>query len=135
MALAAAVRKGQLLPNAYPIKYPTALLRKLRDDKQIGATSEAAFQYQNLVSLSVGRLEKVSGSRYKLALIDTPENIQQSTAPSRYSPAEPHRTDRHPREHPAVDGAIALFSGGAAFDAGYSDDARIALQKDEAYMH
>ncbi|MDG0024939.1 hypothetical protein [Trinickia sp. Y13] len=111
MALAAAVRKGQLLPNAYPIKYPTALLRKLRDEKQIGATTEAAFQYQNLVSLSVGRLDKVSGNRYRLSLIDTPENIQ------------------------AVDGAIALFSGGAAFDAGYSDDARIALQKDEAYMH
>lgn len=53
----------------------------------------------------------MSSSRYRLALIDTPENIQ------------------------AVDGAIALFSGGAAFDAGYSNDARIALQKDEAYMH
>ncbi|MBW0449427.1 hypothetical protein EN871_11655 [bacterium M00.F.Ca.ET.228.01.1.1] len=111
MALAAAVRKGQLLPNAYPIKYPVALLRKLRDEKSIGATTEAAFQYQNLVSLSVGRLDKVGTSRYKLSLIDTPENVQ------------------------VVDGAIALFSGGAPFDANFSEEARIALQKDEAYMH
>lgn len=110
MAVAAAVRKGQLLPNIYPIRYPTALLRKLRDEKYIGATSEAQFQYQNLVTLSVGRLEKV-GSMYRLRLIDTPENIQ------------------------AIDGAIKLLTGNAAFEAGFNDEARIALQRDESYLH
>lgn len=76
MALAAAVRKGQLLPEAYRIRMPQALLSKLADRKWIGANSEAAHQYRNLAVLGLGRLEHVSGSKYRFHLIDVPENLE-----------------------------------------------------------
>jgi hypothetical protein len=48
MALAAAVRKGQLLPEAYRIRSPQALLTALEERKSIKANTEAAHQYRNL---------------------------------------------------------------------------------------
>ncbi|RGE38329.1 hypothetical protein DZC30_22645 [Comamonas testosteroni] len=110
MALVAAVRKGQLLPVAYKIWSPVALLNKLRSQKWIGASSEAANQYRNLVALRVGHLVHVSGDRYRFVLNDQPENIQ------------------------AVDDAIMLFQSGDLPASNASQDAQIALQRDESFI-
>lgn len=110
MALVAAVRKGQLLPEAYKIKHPVALLSKLRSQKHIRASTEAAAQYSNLVTLRVGRLRETSPGWFKFELIDTPENIK------------------------AVDDAISMFRDGSSITAGANEDARIALQRDESYI-
>lgn len=110
MALVAAVRKGQLLPEAYRIWSPVALLSKLKSQKWIGASTEAAAQYSNLVSLRVGRLKKVKENWFRFELIDTPENIT------------------------AVKDAIAMFQAGEPLSSGVNDEARIALQKDETYI-
>lgn len=110
MALVAAVRKGQLLPIAFRIWNPVALLSKLRSQKWIGASSEAAHQYKNLVALRVGRLEKIGGDRQRFVLNDYPENLQ------------------------AVDDAIALFQSGASPSSATSQDAQIALQRDETFI-
>lgn len=111
MAIVAAVRKGQLMPSEYAIRYPQAILRTLRDKKKIGASTESALQYTNLVTLRVGRLNPTAKAGwYEFVLIDTPENIQ------------------------AVNDAISLFQEGAPISSGVSDDARIALQRDESYI-
>lgn len=109
MALVAAVRKGQLLPENYRIRSPRALLNKLRTHKFIRASTEAAAQYSNLVTLRVGRLNRVQGDWYKFELIDTPENLR------------------------AVDDAIRMFEDGEPV-LGVNEEARIALQKDETYI-
>jgi len=110
MGLVAAVRKGQLLPEAYRIRHPEAILTTLRDKKKIGANSEAAHQYRNLVSLRVGRLEHSMGDRYQLTLIETPENIK------------------------AIDEALSLIRYGSTTQMGVQRDALIALTQDEKYI-
>ena len=110
MGLVSSVRKGQLMQEKYRIKYPVALLNKLRSQKWIGANSEAAHQYMNLVNLQVGRLEKSFGDRYTLHLIDTPENIR------------------------ALDEAISLLQTGQMNNSSVDEDARIALTQDESYL-
>ncbi len=111
MAIVAAVRKGQLMPSTYRIRYPTAILNKLKQYKRIGASTESAHQYANLVTLQVGRLKPTDKPGwFEFELIDTPENLH------------------------AVDGAIALFEAGDAVAGGVSEDARIALQRDESYI-
>ncbi|AXW04783.1 hypothetical protein CJO82_02395 [Ralstonia solanacearum] len=110
MALVAAVRKGQLLPQRFRIRSPVAILSKLRNTKRIGASTEAAQQYMNLVALRVGKMNRVKDDWYEFVLIDTPENVQ------------------------AVDDAIALFEDGEPLSMGVSEDARIALQRDESYV-
>lgn len=110
MALVAAVRKGQLLPEQYRLKYPIKLLEKLRDKKVIGANSEAAQQYKALVSLRVGRLVKSFNDRFEFRLIETEENLT------------------------AVDEAIGLLSTGEMAQGGVKEEARIALQQDERYV-
>ena len=110
MSLVAAVRKGQLLPEKYRIRSPEAIISALRDNKKIGASSEAAFQYQNLVALRLGSLVKVHGGRYEFQLIETPENIQ------------------------AVDEALSLVRAGASRFTGVQQEAQIALTKDENYI-
>lgn len=76
MALAAAVRKGQLLPEAYRIKSPQALLYRLGERKWVNANTEAAYQYRNLAVLGLGRLEHTGGGFYRFHLIDVPENLE-----------------------------------------------------------
>ena len=98
------------MQEKYRIKYPVALLNKLRNEKWIGANSEAEHQYKNLVNLQVGRLERSYGDRYKLHLIDTPENIK------------------------ALDEAISLIQTGQMNSSAIDEDARIALTQDESYM-
>ena len=56
MALVSAVRQGQYLPKQYAIRSPYAILRKLKNDHEIGANTEALEQYQQLTLLRVGRL-------------------------------------------------------------------------------
>jgi hypothetical protein len=109
MALVAAVRKGQLLPDRYRIVSPLALLRRLRSAKAIGASSEAAAQYSNLVTLRVGKLAPSANGRFRFELIDTEENLK------------------------AVDDAIQMFSDGEPL-MGVNEDARLALQRDESYI-
>lgn len=109
MALVAAVRKGQLLPEQFRIWSPVRILSKLRDTKKIGANSEAAHQYRNLAALKVGRLVEVGG-RHEFHLIDTPENMR------------------------AVEEALNLVQGGGATYSGVQDEAVIALTQNEMYV-
>lgn len=111
MAVVAAVRKGQLLPSRFAIRSPSAILNKLLTYKRIGASTEAALQYTNLVTLRVGRL--VPGLRsgwFEFQLIETPENIQ------------------------AVTDALSIFQGSEPLSTGVSEEARIALQREESYI-
>ena len=110
MALAAAVRKGQMLPEAYRIHSPQALLYKLADRKWIGASTEAAHQYRNLAVLGLGRLEPRGGGFYRFHLIDVPENEQ------------------------AVAIARSLIAGEAPADLEQDEQARLLLSRDEAYV-
>jgi hypothetical protein len=111
MAIVAAVRKGQLMPSRFAIRSPAAILNKLKYHKKIGASTESAHQYMNLVTLRVGRLNPTSQAGwYEFVLNDAPENMQ------------------------ALDDAIALFQEGEPLSSDVSDDARIALQRDESYI-
>lgn len=110
MALIAAMRKGQLLPEAYRIWSPYAILNKLKERKFIGANSEALHQYKNLVSLHVGRLEHQQGTQFRFHLIETPENIQ------------------------AIDEAISLLGGGTPTATGINQEAIISLTQGEQYI-
>lgn len=110
MALAAAVRKGQMLPEAIRIRSPQALLNKLADQKWIGANTEAAHQYRNLAVLGLGRLEHRGGGFYRFHLIDVPENAQ------------------------AVAIAQSLLAGEAPADLEQDSQARLLLGRDETYV-
>jgi hypothetical protein len=110
MALVSAVRKGQLLPDAYKIYAPVRILEVLRDRGYIGSSSEAASQYHNLVVMRVGVLKPTSSHRTEFHLTRTPENEQ------------------------ALDAAIALLRTGALAGMEMNQDARIALAKDEQYI-
>ncbi len=110
MALVAAVRKGQLLPELIRIRSPAAILTALRDRKKLGANTDAKVQYGNLVALRVGRLVKSVGSRYEFHLIENEENIE------------------------AVNEALALVQAGHVSNAGLKSDARLALTQNERYI-
>jgi hypothetical protein len=111
MAIVAAVRKGQLLPSRFAIRSPVRLLETLADYKKIGASTEAAMQYSNLVTLRVGKLVPAARSGwFEFELIETPENVQ------------------------ALQDAISIFRSGEPLSSGVSDEARIALQRDETYI-
>jgi hypothetical protein len=110
MAIAAAVRKGQLLPEAYRIRSPQALLYQLGERKWIGASTEAAHQYKNLAVLGVGRLEHISGGFHRFHLIDVPENID------------------------AVDIAKTLLQGERPADMEQDKDARLLLSESDSYV-
>jgi hypothetical protein len=110
MALAAAVRKGQLLPEAYRIISPQALLYRLGDRKWINANTEAAHQYKNLAVLGLGRLEHTGGGFYRFHLIDVPENLE------------------------AVGIAKTLLAGERPPDLELDNQARLLLSHDESYV-
>lgn len=110
MALISAVRKGQLLADAYRIRSPVAILSKLRDAGYLGSNSEARDQYQNLVVLKVARLKQVGSRRWELHLHRTPENER------------------------ALDLAITLLKTGNLASMEVNQDARIALSRDEEYI-
>ncbi len=110
MALVACVRKGQLLAEEYKIRMPVRILETLRDKGFIGSNSEAATQYRNLVFLKVGQLKQTTGDRFQFHLTKTEENIA------------------------ALNLAISLLRTGELSGLDVSNDARLALSKDEKYI-
>jgi hypothetical protein len=77
MALVAAVRQGQLLPERIRIRMPTELLQALKERKWLRANTEAFEQYRKLVVLRLGRLVPSGNAGwYRFELIDTPENLE-----------------------------------------------------------
>lgn len=112
MALVSCVRKGQLMPAAYKIKYPLAILKSLRDKGFLNSNSEASDQYKNLVFMKVAFLRPVpnSSSRCELVLIQSEENIE------------------------ALDIAIKLLSTGELANLEVNTEARISFSRDESYI-
>jgi len=110
MALVSCVRKGQLMPAQYRVKYPVALLRSFKNKGFINSNSEANVQYQNLVFMKVATLEHVIGDRYRLKLINADENIR------------------------ALDIAINLLATGQVANLEVNDEAKLSFSKDETYI-
>lgn len=110
MALVSCVRKGQLLADKYRIRMPARLLEALRDKGYLGANSEAAVQYKNLVFLKVGSLKRTSSDRWEFHLSKTEENKK------------------------ALDIAINLLRTGELSNLEVNQEARLALSKDEKYI-
>jgi len=110
MAIVSSVRKGQLLPDSYRIKWPIAILRALRDKGYLKSNSDAGSQYQNLVGLRVGYLKEVSAGRWEFHMRTDPENKA------------------------ALELAIKLLETGDLAGMELNQEARIALSKDEKYI-
>ncbi|MBC3882680.1 hypothetical protein H8K35_14910 [Undibacterium sp. LX40W] len=110
MAIVASVRKGQLLADVTPIKWPLSILRALRDVGFLKSNSDAFSQYQNLVGLRVGYLLEISSGRWQFHMRKDPEN------------------------QAALDLAIKLLESGDLAGMELNQDARIALSKDEKYI-
>ncbi|HHW33384.1 MAG TPA: hypothetical protein GXX24_04465 [Paracoccus solventivorans] len=110
MALISAVRKGQLLPDAYRIRSPIRILESLRNTGYLRSNSEARDQYHNLVVLRVAHLKQTAHDRWQLHLNRTEEN------------------------ETALKLAIQLLRSGTMADMEVDQEARIALSKDEEYI-
>ena len=111
MAIVAAIRQGQLLPRAYAIRSPGAVLYTLRMNLRLGkATTEATQQYKQLTVMRVARLNDVGNGFSELEIIDTPENRE------------------------ALDMASSLISEGKITGSGVDDDARRALHESQDYV-
>lgn len=74
MSIVAAVRQGQLLPNRYRIRSPSAVLYKLKSELQLAPTSDYGQQYQNLVYHRIAQLVPLDRGYVQLKIIDNPEN-------------------------------------------------------------
>jgi hypothetical protein len=110
MALVAAVRQGQLLPEQYAIKYPVALLRALKERGYIRASTEAWEQYRQVAGMRVARLVRTSGNWARLELAaEAEENVE------------------------ALDMAIELVQG-TDLQPRSNEQATIALQQGHRYM-
>ena len=110
MALVSCVRKGQLMPAEFRIRYPLAILRALRDKGYLNSNSEASDQYKNLVFMKVAFLRPTTGSRCQLVLIKSEENSE------------------------ALDIAIKLLSTGELANLEVNTEARISFSRDESYI-
>lgn len=110
MALVAAVRQGQLLPNKYRIRSPYAILRSLKDTKYLRANSEAKEQYSALLPLRIGYLKNRGNGMHEFRLHDTRENDE------------------------ALNMAIQLINDGFLTGMEADDEARIAFQNDPSYI-
>jgi hypothetical protein len=111
MAIVAAVRQGQLLPRAYAIRSPGAVLYTLRSNLRLGrATTEATQQYKQLTILRIARLIDVGNGYSEVEIIDTPENRE------------------------ALDIAYDLVKEGRAGGTEIDDTARRALQESQDYV-
>ena len=111
MAIVAAIRQGQLLPKAYAIRSPGAVLYTLQRDLQLGrATTEANQQYKQLSISRVAVLEDVGGGFSILKIIDTPENRE------------------------ALNIAYDLVNDGASKGLEVDQDARNAMQQNQEYV-
>jgi len=110
MAVVAAVRQGQFLPQAYAIKNPSAIIAALKDRLKLGATTEATQQYRELVHLRVGRLIPIGSGYSEFQIIDTEENKEALTI------------------------AQQLVTTGTVKGMEVDDDARKALQESQEYV-
>lgn len=111
MAIVAAVRQGQFLPQAYAIRSPAAVIAALRDRLKLSkATTEATQQYLELVHLRVGQLIPVGGGFSEFRIIDTEENKE------------------------ALQIAYSLVTTGVVKGMEVDDDARKALQQSQEYV-
>lgn len=110
MALISAVRKGQLLPEAYRIRSPLRILEALRDTGHLRSNSEAREQYHNLVVLRVAYLKPTTADRWQLHLNRTEEN------------------------EAALNLAIQLLRSGTMANMEVDQEARIALSRGEEYI-
>lgn len=110
MALISAVRKGQLLPEAYRIRSPVRILESLRDSGFLRSNSEARDQYHNLVVLRVAHMKQTTTDRWQLHLNRTEEN------------------------EAALNLAIQLLKSGTMANMEADQEARIALSKNEEYI-
>jgi hypothetical protein len=110
MALVSSVRQGQYLAKEYRIRSPYRLISSFAEKKFLNPNSEALEQYKNVVHLGVARLVRNSSSgRATLKLIDTPENIE------------------------ALAMAKSLVASGSVSGLEVNDEAKFALEKDQAY--
>jgi hypothetical protein len=112
MAIVAAVRQGQFLPDRYAIRSPGALLYRLMTDLKLSrATTEATTQYKQLTVLRVARLVPVGTTGFsELHIIDTRENRE------------------------ALRIAYDLVSAGTTVGAEVDESTRALLQKDQTYV-
>lgn len=111
MAIVAAVRQGQFLPNKYAIRSPGAILYTLKRDLKLKrSTTEAGQQYHNLVRLRVATLSDAGSGFKQLHIIDTEENKE------------------------ALDIAYRLVDDGIAKGIEVDEDARHAIQQDQSYV-
>ena len=111
MAIVAAIRQGQLLPRAYAIRSPGAVLYTLRSNLRLGkATTEATQQYKQLTILRVARLVDVGNGYSEVEIVDTPENRE------------------------ALDIAYDLVAQGKTSGTEVDDTARKALQESQDYV-
>ncbi|WP_176484595.1 hypothetical protein [Sphingomonas spermidinifaciens] len=112
MALLSAVRKGQLLPFAYPIRKPSVVLSTLLTDGYLGANTEARRQYGKVAStFNIGYFVETKPGWHKFHLRRTEENVE------------------------AVELAIMLADGGEArVEMRRDDEARSLLQMDDKYV-
>lgn len=109
MALVSSVRQGQFLSKHYPIYWPDRILRALKRNGYLNPTTETYAQYRQLAVMKLGRLEKV-GDRYRFYINSSEENDK------------------------ALNLAIDLVEKGMLTNMEISEDARIALQKDQIYI-
>ncbi|PPA68722.1 hypothetical protein [Jeotgalibacillus proteolyticus] len=110
MALVSAVRQGQYLPKKFAIRNPPAILRKLKNDYEIGASTEALEQYRQLTVLRVGKLVTTPSGWHKFKLIDTEENIE------------------------AINLALELVSVGEGQGLEVDDQMRLAINQGQTYV-
>lgn len=77
-AIVACVRYGEHFAGITKIIYPLVILRRLKENKQVGPHSEIDRQYVLLQKLGVGVIRKATGysSRYMFHLLDTDENLR-----------------------------------------------------------
>lgn len=111
MAIVAAVRQGQFLPEKFRIRSPGAVLYTLKRDLKFGKpTTEFSQQYRKLVHLRVAHLIDVGNGYFELRIIDTRENRE------------------------ALDMAYKLVDAGVASGTEVDQDARDALQQEQSYV-
>lgn len=112
MALLAAVRKGQLLPFAYPIRKPDVVLNALLRDGFLRANTEARYQYGKVAAtFNIGFFKETKPGWHQFHLNQTEENRE------------------------AVELAIAMAQGETArVDMRQDKEARALLQMDDTYV-
>lgn len=111
MAIVAAVRQGQFLPQAYAIRSPSAVIGALKNRLKLGkATTEATQQYRNLVHLRIGQLIPVGSGFSEFRIIDAEENRE------------------------ALQIAYSLVTRGEPEGVEVDEQARKALQQDQEYI-